>query len=70
MENVQMTNNITNFDNGINQAINAVVRGDIREFQQGFSAAIDCKIVEKIRDVRNDAIRESGFLVDKIGTDE
>ena len=65
-----MTNNITNFDNGINQAINAVVRGDIREFQQGFSTAIDCKIVEKIRDVRNDAIRESGFLVDKIGSDE
>ena len=67
MENEQVTNN---FDNGINQAINAVVCGDIREFQQGFEAAIDARIIDKIREVRNDAIRDSGFLVDKIGGEQ
>lgn len=69
MENTQ-PNDINVFDNGINQAINAVIRGDIREFQQGFSAAIDAKIVEKISDIRNETIRDSGFLVDTQGDDE
>ena len=51
------------FDDSIKKAITAVVNADIKEFRTGMRDALNAKIIDKSYEIRNQTIRDMGFVV-------
>lgn len=55
--------NLSEFDNGINQAIHGVINNDIAMFEKGFEQAIDARIVQRMAAIKDDGFANCGFEV-------
>ena len=51
------------FDDSIKKAITAVVNADIKEFRTGMRDALNAKIIDKSYEIRNQTMRDMGFVV-------
>jgi len=51
------------FDDSIKRAITAVVNADIKEFRTGMRDALNAKIIDKSYGIRNQTMRDMGFVV-------
>ena len=58
--------NLSEFDNGINQAIHGVINNDIAMFEKGFEQAIDARIVQRMAAIKDDGFASCGFEVSSV----
>lgn len=62
--------NLSEFDNGINQAIHGVINNDIAMFEKGFEQAIDARIVQRMAAIKDDGFANCGFEVTSATTSD